>query len=142
MLSPSGGALAKLKTPFGLGLGGPIGRGGRWMGWVALDDAVCALAEAVLDTRYEGAINLVAPEAVTNHTFTKTLGRVLRRPTILPVPPVAMKLLFGAMAEETLLASQRVKPARLQALGYPFRHPTLEGALRLGFGRLESAGDC
>ena len=136
VLSPSGGALAKLRTPFSLGVGGPIGRGKRWMSWISLDDAIGVLHEAVLDPRYDGAVNAVAPEPVTNHTFTKALGRVFRRPTLLPLPPFVLKLLFGEMAEQTLLASTRAVPGQLQTFAFPFRHPDIESALRHGFGRL------
>lgn len=138
VLTPAGGALAKLRTPFSLGLGGPIGRGGRWMSWIAHDDAIGVLHEAIMDPRYVGAFNAVAPEAVTNRAFTAGLGRVLRRPTLLPLPPFLLKWMFGEMAEQTLLASTRVVPARLAAWDYPFRHPTLEGALRHGLGRLRA----
>lgn len=136
VLSAAGGALAKLRTPFALGLGGPIGRGARWMSWISLDDAIGVLHETVMDPRFDGAVNAVAPEAVTNRTFTKALGAVLRRPTLLPLPPFVLRLMFGEMAEETLLASTRAVPARLEAFEFPFRHPTIEHALRHGLGRL------
>ncbi len=136
ILSAAGGALAKLRTPFGLGLGGPIGRGGRWMSWISLDDAISVLHEAIMDPRYEGPVNAVAPEPVTNRLFTKALGSVLRRPAILPVPPFVLKLLFGEMAEQTILASTRAVPARLESLDFPFRHRGIGSALRHVLGRL------
>ena len=138
VLSAAGGALAKLRTPFSFGLGGPIGRGGRWMSWISREDAVGVLHEAIMDPRYEGPINAVAPEPVTNRLFTKALASVLRRPALLPVPPFVLKLLFGDMARETILASTRVLPARLEALSFPFRHRGIGSALRHTLGRLRA----
>jgi uncharacterized protein (TIGR01777 family) len=138
VLSPAGGALGKLLTPFRLGLGGVVGSGTQYMSWVALDDVLGALHHALVDDRMEGPFNLVAPEPVANREFTRTLGRVLGRPTPVPVPAFALKAALGEMAEATLLASSRVRPERLQSTGYRFRFPTLEEALRHLLGRAES----
>ena len=135
ILSPAGGALAKMLMPFRLGLGGRLGSGRQYMSWVAIDDAVESIYHALTKHDLAGAVNVVAPEAVTNAEFTKTLGRVLRRPTIFPVPAIAARAAFGQMADEALLASTRVKPARLIETGYEFRFPNLEGALRHVLGR-------
>jgi uncharacterized protein len=130
VLSARGGALAKMLTPFRLGAGGPLGSGSQWMSWVSLQDAVDVLYLALVDDRLSGPVNAVAG-AVTNDEFVQTLGRVLNRPAILPVPGFALKLAFGQMAEETILASQRVEHRILTQLGYSFAQPELEGALRV-----------
>jgi len=135
VLSPRGGALGKLLLPFRLGVGGRIGRGKQWMSWIALDDLVGILHALLYADEVEGPVNAVAPNPVTNREFTRTLGRVLRRPTILPVPAFAIRAAFGAMGEETILASARVAPRRLVETGFDFRHPDLEGALRHALGR-------
>ncbi|MBZ5516532.1 MAG: TIGR01777 family oxidoreductase [Acidobacteriia bacterium] len=130
VLSPAGGALAKMLVPFKLGLGGRIGDGRQYMSWIALEDVLGTVLLALTDKSLAGAVNAVAPPAVTNLDFTKTLGRVLTRPTVFPVPAFALRLAFGEMAEETLLASNRVRPAKLLARGFEFRFPELEAALR------------
>jgi NAD dependent epimerase/dehydratase family enzyme len=108
------------------------------MSWVALDDVLGAVHHALLTDDLEGPFNLVSPEPVTNRAFTETLGRVLGRPTLVPVPAFALRLALGEeMANSTLLASQRAKPENLEATGYAFRFPTLEGALRHVLGRAE-----
>lgn len=135
VLSPAGGALAKMLTPFRLGLGGVIGGGAQWMSWIALDDVIGALRHALGTDALRGPVNAVAPAPVTNAEFTRTLGRVLRRPTLVPMPAFAARLALGEMADELLLSSQRVLPARLLASGFAFRYPTLEGALRHELGR-------
>lgn len=129
VLTARGGALARLLTPFRLGAGGAMGSGRQWMSWVSLDDAVDVLYLSIVDERLSGAVNVVAG-AVTNDEFTSTLAKVLHRPAIVPVPAFALKLAFGEMAKETILASQRVDHRRLTQLGYSFAHPELEGALR------------
>jgi uncharacterized protein len=116
--------------PFRVGAGGPVGTGRQYMSWIAIDDAVGAIEHLLRAEPMRGPVNLVAPEAVTNAEFTKTLGRVLRRPTVLPVPAFALRLLLGEVADEMLLASTRVRPSRLLDSGYRFRHPRLEAALR------------
>lgn len=130
VLTPAGGALARMLTPFRLGVGGKIGSGQQYMSWVALDDVVGAIHHALVTDSLRGPVNAVAPNPVTNLEFTKTLGHVLSRPTILPVPAFAARLAFGEMADELLLASARVEPAQLRASNYQFRFPQLEGALR------------
>ena len=135
VLSAGGGALAKILTPFRLGLGGVIGDGAQWMSWIALDDTIGAIVHALTTDSLRGPVNAVAPAPVTNAEFTRTLGRVLGRPTLVPLPAFAARLALGEMADELLLASQRVVPARLQASGYAFRHPTLEGAFRAALAR-------
>ncbi len=135
VLSPAGGALAKLLLPFRVGLGGPLGGGAQWMSWISIDDAVGAIHHALLSDRLEGPFNATAPEPVTNADFAATLGHVLARPALLPVPAVALRALFGEMASATVLASQRALPAVLGQTGYPFRHASLEPALRHLLGR-------
>jgi len=139
VLSPAGGALAKMLTPFSLGGGGVVGSGRQFMSWIAIDDALGAVRHALLTESLSGAVNAVAPLAVTNHEFTKTLGRVMRRPTIASMPAFAARLAFGEMAEELLLASARVEPSRLLETGYRFRFVRLEEALRHVLGRTQAA---
>lgn len=135
VLSPEGGALAKLLPLFRAGLGGRVGHGRQWMSWVSLDDAVGAIYHALMEPRCAGPVNVVAPEAVTNAEFSAMLGRVLHRPAVLPVPALALRAVFGEMADATLLASTRAMPARLLGTGYSFRQGALEAALRSGLGR-------
>ena len=135
VLHPAGGALKKLLLPFLLGAGGKLGNGRQWMSWVSRTDWVSAIDHAMRTPTVDGPMNLVAPEPVTNETFTETLGRILRRPTLVPVPAVALRLVFGEMADGTVLASQRVRPAVLEASGFRFAHPTLSSALRAELGR-------
>jgi uncharacterized protein (TIGR01777 family) len=130
VLSAKGGALKKMLTPFRLGVGGRIGGGGQYVSWIHIDDVVGAIRHVLATPALEGPVNVVAPGAVRNKRFTKTLGKVLVRPTILPMPGFAARLVFGEMAEELLLASTRVKPERLEQTRYPFRYPELEDALR------------
>lgn len=130
VLSTRGGALAKMLTPFRLGVGGVVGDGTQWMSWIALEDVVGAIQHALATEALRGPVNAVAPGPVTNADFTRTLGRVLRRPALVPLPAFAARLAMGEMADALLLASQRVVPARLQASGYTFRRPSLEDALR------------
>lgn len=125
-----GGVLEPMLLPFRLGLGGRMGSGQQWMSWIALDDMVRALRFLVDTPAMRGPVNLVAPEPVRNAEFTKALGRVLGRPAILPVPVFALELLFGTMADNTILASQRVASKKLAGAGFTFRHPRLEEALR------------
>jgi uncharacterized protein (TIGR01777 family) len=135
VLSAMGGALATMLFPFRMGLGGIIGSGRQFMSWIALDDLLGSIAYALRTDTIRGPVNAVAPHPVTNREFTKTLGRVLARPTLLPMPAFAARLAFGEMADELLLSSARVEPARLSAAGYDFRYPTLEGGLRHLLGR-------
>lgn len=129
VLTPRGGALEKMLLPFKLCAGGVVGGGKQFWSWIALDDLVGAIHHAITHDELSGPVNAVSPEPVTNHDFTKTLGRVLGRPTVVPMPAFAVRLLLGEMGEELLLASTRVVPSRLQATGYQFRCPTLDGAL-------------
>jgi len=135
ILSPLGGALAKMLLPFKLGAGGRIGSGEQFMSWIALDDAIGAIQYALGEESVRGPVNAVAPAPVSNTDFTRTLARVLRRPALFPLPAFAARLLFGEMADALLLGGARVMPARLQAAGYGFRFPELEGALRHLLGR-------
>ncbi len=136
VLSPGGGALARLLPPFKLGAGGKLGSGRQWTSWIALDDLVHLLLH-LAGGALEGPVNAVAPCAVTNAEFGRVLGKVLGRPTALGVPAFAARMAFGEMADEVLLASTRVIPAKLESAGYRFRHPELEEALRhmLGLAR-------
>ena len=134
VLSPKGGALASMLTPFKMGLGGRIGSGQQWWSWIHVDDIVGGIHHAMrtesLDGPLEGPLNLVAPNPVRNADFTKVLASVLRRPAFFPVPEFALQLAFGRMAaQEMLLSSQRVEPGKLRATGYPFRFPHLQPAL-------------
>lgn len=129
VLSDQGGALAKMLTPFKLGLGGVLGDGRQYMSWVTLDELVGVIEHCLANDGVHGAVNAVAPGAVTNREFTKTLGRVLGRPTVLAVPKFALRAAAGDLADEALLASACVRPTRLQETGYEFRDPELEPAL-------------
>ena len=130
VLSPAGGALAKMLAPFKLGLGGRIGSGAQWMSWIAVHDWIRAVQFVLGNDAVSGPVNLVAPSPVTNAEFTTTLARVLGRPRLAIVPELAVDLLFGEMGRATLLASQRAHPRRLIDAGFEFAHPTLEQALR------------
>ncbi len=129
ILSPKGGALAKMLPVFRLGLGGRLGSGQQWMSWVSLDDAVGAIGHALVNPACSGPVNVVAPGGVTNAEFTTRLGRALRRPAVLPVPAMVLRAVFGRMADEALLASTRVVPRVLERGGFAFQHPELAMAL-------------
>jgi uncharacterized protein (TIGR01777 family) len=130
VLSPKGGALAKMLPPFKMGVGGVIGSGRQYFSWIALDDLVSAIIFALENESLMGPVNAVAPGAVTNREFTNTLGRVLGRPTIFPMPAFVARLAFGEMADEMLLGGVRVAPHELTAAGFQFVYPQLEPALR------------
>jgi uncharacterized protein (TIGR01777 family) len=130
VLSPTGGALAKMLPLFRLGLGGPLGSGRQWVSWIAIDDAVGAMHHAIFTPSLAGPVNATAPEPVTARVLARTLGRVLGRPALLPAPAPVLRLVFGEMARVALLGGQRAMPARLLASDYRFRHPSLEPALR------------
>ncbi|HSA58968.1 MAG TPA: TIGR01777 family oxidoreductase [bacterium] len=130
ILSREGGALRKMLPPFRMGLGGVVGSGRQYWSWVSIEDVCGAILHALNTPSLKGPVNTVAPQPSTNAEFTRTLGRVLRRPTVLPVPAFAARLALGEMADALLLASARVVPARLTASGYSFRHADLETALR------------
>ena len=121
--------------PFRLGVGGVLGTGDQYMSWIALDDMVGIVLHAMTDVSLSGSVNAVAPHAVTNREFTRILGTVLRRPTILPMPAFAARLIFGEMADALLLTSTRVDPAVLRATTFEFEYPDLELALRHVLGR-------
>lgn len=129
VLSPLGGALPKMLAPFRMGVGGNIGRGQQWWSWVHVDDVVGAIHHIMKTESIEGPLNIVAPQPVRNAEFTQTLAKVLHRPAIFPVPAFAARLAFGEMADELLLASQRVEDAKLVLSGYHFQHSDLREAL-------------
>lgn len=130
ILDKEGGALAKMLPPFRMGLGGRIGDGKQWMSWIALDDVVSGLKLALENESMRGPVNFVAPNPVRNAEFTKTLGKVLSRPTLFPVPAFGLRFAFGEMADALLLTSQRVAPEKLVAENFQFQYPQLEGALK------------
>lgn len=137
--SPAGGMLRVLYPIFGAGLGGRLGGGREWMSWIDLDDLVDIYHRAIVDPRLSGAINAVAPEPVRNVDYTRTLGRALSRPAIVPIPGFAPAVLLGGQgAREMALADQRVVPAKLDGLGHAFRYAELENSLRHQLGRVES----
>lgn len=137
VLTPAGGALARMLPAFQLGLGGALGGGRQWISWIALDDVLDVILRALVDGELEGSLNAVAPEPVRNREFTGTLAAVLSRRAFLRVPEVALRTVGGQMAQELLLGSVRARPARLLEAGHAFRHPTLEEALRHVLGRTE-----
>jgi uncharacterized protein (TIGR01777 family) len=128
VLSSSGGALAKMLPFFKLGVGGPVAGGKQYVPWIHLDDVVGGLICCLDDGAATGPVNLTAPHPVTNAELSRALGHVLRRPAVLPVPGVAVKLLYGEMAE-IVTGGQRALPGRLDELGYGFRHTEIEAAL-------------
>jgi uncharacterized protein len=130
VLGRKGGMLAKILPVFRLGLGGPIGSGGHYMSWIAVDDYAGVIQHCVGNSALTGPVIIAAPEPVTNRDFVRTLGSVLRRPVALAMPAWGARLMLGEMAKELLLASQRAQPARLIASGYSFRWARLEIALR------------
>ncbi|MCG3180259.1 MAG: hypothetical protein BIFFINMI_02617 [Phycisphaerae bacterium] len=136
VLAADGGALARMLPPFRAGMGGRLGGGRQYMSWIAIDDLIGAIHFAIMSDGLTGPANAVAPQAVTNWQFTRALGRVLRRPTVTPLPGFAIRVLLGQMGRDLLLASARVQPARLTAAGFEFQHPDLEQALRSELGRL------
>ena len=135
VLSAAGGILAKLLTPFCLGFGGMFGTGRQYLSWIAIDDAVSAIHHSLMTDKLDGPVNLVSPYFALNRDFTKTLGRVLGRPTFCRVPAFMARLAFGEVADELMLASARVEPRRLLNTGYVFHYPEMEGALRHVLGR-------
>jgi hypothetical protein len=135
VLTPAGGALARMLPPFRAGVGGPLGDGRQFWSWVTLDDLLASMLHVAASEDLSGPVNAVSPHPVTNGQFSSILGRVLHRPAALRVPPAAIRLLLGEMGEELLLASTRVKPARLLDSGFDFRYADLESALRHVLGR-------
>jgi len=129
VMSLDGGALQKMVTPFKLGIGGRLGSGTQYISWISIDDVVQALFHLLVHTELEGAVNLVAPNSITNLELTKALGAALNRPTVIPMPEVAVRGIFGQMGEELLLFSTRVEPKKLSDTGFNFQHPSIEDAL-------------
>ena len=143
VLSVAGGALGRLLAPFGpgwlspfrWGLGGPVGDGGQWWSWISLHDEVQAILHA-LDTEIAGPVNLVAPNPVTNRDFTRALGRVLHRPTFIPIPGFALRLILGSeLADALVLEGQRATPGVLLESGFEFEHPEIDDGLLAAFGK-------
>jgi len=138
ILSPRGGALAKMLTPFKLGIGGCLGSGSQWWSWIGIDDTIGAIYHCLATQELMGPVNITSPQAMTNREFTKTVGSVLSRPTILTAPTIALRIALGEMADSLLLSSTRVRPSRLIATGYRFRHDELGVCLRHLLGRTTS----
>lgn len=130
VLSPAGGLLKQALPPFRAGIGGPLGSGKQWWSWIVLHDVVAAFRHVLMADELRGPVNFVAPGAVPNAEFAKTLGTVLGRPSAMPVPTVALKLLFGEAAEGAILTGVHAVPEALDKTGFQFAHPTLEPALR------------
>lgn len=130
VLTPKGGALKRMLFPFQMGAGGKIGNGRQFMSWISIDDVVGVIQYVIENESLEGAVNCVTPQPVRNMEFTKTLGKVLFRPTLLPLPAWVAQAVFGQLARELLLASTKVNPKKLQDAGYAFQQPELEGALK------------
>ncbi|BCS31362.1 hypothetical protein TBR22_A05620 [Luteitalea sp. TBR-22] len=138
ILDARGGALGKMRLPFSLGVGGRLASGEQYYSWVGMEDVLGSILFALTHDTIVGPMNVTSPHPVTNAEFTRTLGRVLHRPTIFPVPGFVLTTLFGEMAEAELLSSKRVLPAALTTAGYVFSHPRLEDALRFTLGRVEA----
>lgn len=130
VLAKDGGAIEKMLTPFKFGVGGTVGSGKQWMSWIALDDIISIINFFLDEENLSGAFNLTAPNPVTNEEFTKALGHALSRPTILPIPEFAVRLMFGEMGETLLLGGARVLPKRLQEAGYKFKYETIADAMK------------
>lgn len=126
VLTKEGGALAQMLPAFKMGLAGVIGSGKQYMAWISLEDLVSALYACIIEDDLKGAVNCVAPHPVPNRDFTKSLGRALNRPTLIPLPATAAKLLFGEMADEMLLASMRLTPSELSNIRFDYKHPQLD----------------
>lgn len=129
VLGPGGGALEQMAQPFRLGAGGPIANGRQWMSWVSRDDVIRFLAQAIETDSMRGVYNVTAPEPVRNRDFARALGRALHRPSLVPAPAFALRLMFGELADELLIGGQRVVPKRAQAEGFAFEAPSVEAAL-------------
>jgi uncharacterized protein (TIGR01777 family) len=139
VVSASGGLLTRTLPLFQLGLGGRLGSGRQWLSWISLDDLLALLLHAIDDDTLVGPVNAVSPQPITNQELTAALGRVLHRPAILPVPATALRLAFGQLADELLLASQRAIPARLERSGFTFAFSSIEDAIQHELGRLPAA---
>jgi hypothetical protein len=134
VLAADGGALEKMLTPFRFGIGGVVGSGRQWMSWIAIEDLIGLIVFALGNERVEGALNATAPAPATNKDFTKTLGKVLNRPTFLPVPGFAIRTLFGEMGESLLLQGNRILPEKALSAGFQFKFADLESAIRNAIG--------
>jgi uncharacterized protein (TIGR01777 family) len=130
ILARAGGMLEKMLTPFKMGLGGKLGSGKQYISWVGIEDAIAAIKLALHDESIRGPLNVVSPRPVTNERFTRALGEVLSRPTVMAMPAFAARLAFGEMADEMLLVSQKVMPKKLQTAGFQFEYADLETALQ------------
>jgi uncharacterized protein (TIGR01777 family) len=139
VLSRDGGALARMLTPFRLGIGGRLGSGRQWMSWISIEDYPRVVGFLLATEAIAGPVNVASPIPVVNAEFTRTLGRIMGRPSLFPVPAVALKVVLGEMAQDTVLASQRVVPRRLLEANFDFQHPTLESALRAALAHPEPA---
>jgi len=139
VLGPGGGALAQMTFSFRLGIGGRLGSGKQWMSWIHLDDLIALLEFAVLTSTLSGPVNATAPHPVTNEEFTRAFAAVLHRPAILPVPPFALKLLFGEMSK-VLLEGQRVIPQAAERAGFRFRYSDIGPALAAALGSHKTSG--
>lgn len=135
VLASEGAFISKVETPFRLGVGGRVGSGRQWVPWIALEDQVGALRHLVDRDDLDGPFNLTAPQPVRNAELTRALGEVLHRPTLLPIPPIAIRLLYGEMGVTLATWSQQVIPQRLLDAGFEFRHADVRGALRLALAR-------
>ncbi|HLL00224.1 MAG TPA: TIGR01777 family oxidoreductase [Myxococcaceae bacterium] len=135
VLDPRGGALAKMLPPFLMGGGGRVGSGQQWFSWISLEDLLGLIQASLFRQELQGPVNVVAPQPVRQEEFARTLGRVLSRPAVLPMPGAAIRALFGEMGQETVLSGARVRPAVAERLGFPFMHPDLESALRFALGK-------
>lgn len=129
VLSPNGGAVPRMLVPFRLGVGGRLGNGRQWMSWITLADLSRGIVWLIDHPEITGPVNMTAPNPVTNADFTRALGKAVHRPAIVPVPALALEMIFGEMAEETLLASQRAVPGVLLKSGFVFESPTVDEAL-------------
>lgn len=138
VIAKDGPLIDKVELPFRLGVGGRVGSGRQWVPWISLADEVAAL-RFLIDTPLEGPVNLVGPTPADNRELTRALGRVLRRPTLLPIPPLAIRALYGEMGVTLATVSQRVLPTRLLEAGFRFRHATILDALAEAFGRPAAA---
>ncbi len=130
VLSPKGGALKRMLAPFKMGLGGTIGSGDQYMSWIDIEDEVSAIYHCLTTESLRGPVNLTAPNPVTNRDFAKTLGKVLGRPAMLPMPAPLARMVFGEMADEMMLTGAKIIPEKLQSTGFEFKYPSLEGSLR------------
>jgi len=141
VLDPRGGALAKMLPPFLMGGGGRVGSGQQWFSWVSLEDLLGLIQAALFQRELQGPVNVVAPQPVRQEEFARTLGRVLSRPAVLPMPGAAIRALFGQMGQETVLSGARVRPAVAERLGFSFMHPDLESALRFALGKTTAGAE-